>query len=446
MRASPNSAGTFVQSGGTHTITGSMIVGELPSSSISTYSLQNGGLSIGSATIGFGGTGQFIQDSGTNSITGNLTIGGQNILLFVPIDGNGSYTLGGNGALSATSLSIGVGGAGTFTQSGGTVIVGSATIQNNGGVGNLFQSGGSFTATSAANNGTIDQTDGTSNLGQVTGTGSIQIGSSTNGNPHLTVASITQGTVSVTSNGTLTISPNSPVMNVIGSLSILGSGTLDITNNNLFIDYGTGPDPIVSIETWIHNGYYDVPGAPSIISSAVATDDAASGLSYGIGYADGADGVVAGLPSGEIEIKFTLLGDANLDGLVNSEDFTPFSHNLGQSGMMWDDGDFNYDGTVNAEDFTLFSHNIGQSAVLAAQAAVLNSAAAKNISLANVPEPGSMLIAGMAGLGFVRRRRRSYRPAVARTAKAAGSAIANGSTHGRRVSTKCPPSSLIGHE
>ena len=55
-------------------------------------------------------------------------------------------------------------------------------------------------------------------------------------------------------------------------------------------------------------------GGPSIISSDIATDDIASGLSYGIGYADGADGAVAGLPSGEIEIMFTLLGDANLDG------------------------------------------------------------------------------------------------------------------------------------
>ena len=118
---------------------------------------------------------------------------------------------------------------------------------------------------------------------------------------------------------------------------------------------------IASIAAWIKNGYYGLAG-PSIISGAVATEDAASGNSYGLGYADGADGVVAGLPVGNIEIMYTLLGDANLDGTVNAEDFTPFSQNLGQNGM-WDDGDFNYDGTVNAEDFTLFSHNLGQSVV-----------------------------------------------------------------------------------
>ena len=154
---------------------------------------------------------------------------------------------------------------------------------------------------------------------------------------------------------------------VIGSLTITGTGILNMTNNKLLIDFGSGVDPIASIAAWIKNGYYGLSG-PSILSSAIAAADAASGLSYGLGYADGEDGVVASLPAGEIEIMFTLLGDANLDGTVNSEDFTLFSQNLGQSGM-WDQGDFNYDGTVNAEDFTLFSANLGQSA---SQASVLD--------------------------------------------------------------------------
>jgi hypothetical protein len=193
---------------------------------------------------------------------------------------------------------------------------------------------------------------------------------------------------------------------ILASLSITGNGTLDIGNNRVIIDYrSAATDPIVSIEQWIANGFY-VTGGPSIISSDIAADDASSGLSYGIGYADGADGLVAGLPSGEIEIMLTLLGDANLDGTVNSEDFTQFSHGLGQNGG-WDDGDFNYDGTVNSEDFTLFSHNLGQSAVLAAQAGVLDEA--NDIRLANVPEPASMGIAAAAGFGLLARRRKIRR-------------------------------------
>ena len=204
---------------------------------------------------------------------------------------------------------------------------------------------------------------------------------------------------------------------VLTSLSITGNGTLDIGNNRIIVDYTTGNDPIASIATWINNGFYGLPG-PSIISSEIAADDATSGLSYGIGYADGADGVVAGLPSGEIEIMFTLLGDANLDGTVNSEDFTLFSEHLGQSGMTWDDGDFNYDGTVNAEDFTLFSANLNQSATLAANAL----GAANGINLANVPEPICAGMMVMGGLGILRRRRQSRSRSDPKASPAAGPA------------------------
>jgi len=106
------------------------------------------------------------------------------------------------------------------------------------------------------------------------------------------------------------------------------------------------------------------------------------------------------LPTDTIEIAYTLLGDANLDGTVNAEDFTPFSHNLNQPGG-WDQGDFNYDGTVNAEDFTSFSHNLGQTAALAG-----TLDAANTVNLANVPEPASGGMMVMAGLGILRRRRK----------------------------------------
>ncbi len=179
-----------------------------------------------------------------------------------------------------------------------------------------------------------------------------------------TISSPFSVTSLVLNGGTLTLAAGGGVFST-SSLTINPGATLDLGNNTLLINYGTNADPISSITASIVSGYAD--GAwngQGIKSSAPMVVD---GLSYGIGYADSADaGNPANLPTGTIKITYTLLGDANLDGTVNAEDFTQFSEHLGQSGMMWDDGDFNYDGTVNAEDFTPLSQNLGQSASQAA--------------------------------------------------------------------------------
>ena len=195
------------------------------------------------------------------------------------------------------------------------------------------------------------------------------------------------------------------------SLSITGAGVLDINNNHAIITYGSS-DPITTIAGYMKSGYNGGAwnGPVGIVTSAPLTFN---GLKYGLGYADGKDGKVSGLSSGQIEIKYTLLGDANLDGLVNAADFTIFAANFNQPVTVWDQGDFNYDGLVNAADFTDLAANFNQSVsgadVPAGDVAALDAFAAANglpLPTSSVPEPATGSVTLLAGLGLISRRRR----------------------------------------
>jgi hypothetical protein len=144
----------------------------------------------------------------------------------------------------------------------------------------------------------------------------------------------------------------------ITSLSLNGSATLDINNNHLILNYGAGLDPIAVVSGYLTRGF----NAGKWNGSGIISQAAQTNSSYALGYADGADHIVAGLSSGQIEIKYTLLGDADLDGTVTGSDFTDLISHLGKSVSGWDKGDFLYTGAVTGSDFTALVSNLGKSA------------------------------------------------------------------------------------
>jgi xyloglucan-specific exo-beta-1,4-glucanase len=206
-------------------------------------------------------------------------------------------------------------------------------------------------------------------------------------------ASVTVGTLSLSNSATAIITPastGSPTILALAALKINDTSVLDVTNNEVLINYGSGTDPIAAIFSSIARGYAS--GAwngTGIISSVARTNP-----SYGLGYADSADaGNPANLPSGQIEILYTLLGDANLDGKINGADFTLMAGNFNDSVTNgWDKGDFNYDGKVNGNDFVLLSANFNQAdqiavpAVESASLTVASTTSTQAISIADASE------------------------------------------------------------
>jgi len=93
-----------------------------------------------------------------------------------------------------------------------------------------------------------------------------------------------------------------------------------------------------------------------------------------------------------------ILGDANLNGRVDSSDFTALSQHFGATGAVWMNGDFNNDGVVNALDFNLISSNFGHTMSEPALGQV-------------VPEPASAVSMMIVMFGLTRRRQTRRSPA-----------------------------------
>ena len=212
------------------------------------------------------------------------------------------------------------------------------------------------------------------------------------------------GTLRTPTNGGTSV-VNSLKFGAIGrsmATTVAQPGTLDLTNNSLIVDYDPSTaSPLANIRDFIKGGFNNGAWTGSGITSSTAAALAAALHKTAIGYAEassilgGAGGTFAGqtVDGSAVVTRYTLYGDSNLDGAVNTADFNQLAANFNGSSKFWFDGDYNFDGTVNALDFNMLASNFGSPIPAPALGSL-------------VPEPASLtlLVAGAAALGLRRRR------------------------------------------
>ena len=345
-----------------------------------------------SATLGSqGGSGPHNVTLNSAAQVGTLTFGDAS-------NPSGNYTIGGTGKMVLSNTDAGS--LATISVLSGNQTINAQVVAGTFGVSSPSPVFNVATGASLTVNSFV-----TFNAGPVNGV-------SKQGGGKLTMKPFTFGNLRV-EGGTFAMTPGSTAGGAFFkpySLTILAGAALDITNNN-FVSAGgdTNPDNIrTQIAAAYANGSWT---GTSTTSAAITSANGAAvaadpnnhnktGVGYAVAQTLSSAWIGGPNPGGtSILLSYTLLGDADINGTVDTSDFTAMSQNFGQTSSTWVNGDFNYDGVVNALDFNLLATNFGAS--FSQSAPALGSV---------VPEPATLFAVMLVPvlLSGRRRNRRSY--------------------------------------
>jgi hypothetical protein len=168
---------------------------------------------------------------------------------------------------------------------------------------------------------------------------------------------------SLTIDGAAAVAPagNNNGLSVVNSLVFNGSGSIDLNDNDLMLNY-TGTSPLAAVQSMINasrnGGSWDGTGAirstkaknANPRNTTLAAIEAADyrGI-YGAGSAF--DGVTPAASA--VLVKYTYYGDADFNGKVNFDDYVRTDNGFNNHSSGWTSGDFDANGQVNFDDYVL---------------------------------------------------------------------------------------------
>jgi hypothetical protein len=178
------------------------------------------------------------------------------------------------------------------------------------------------------------------------------------------------------------------------SLSYITDSEAYGTNGSQQVGYGIDTNGDNHALLWSSTGASAIDLQTALPTTGAWSDSTAYSINASGQIFGTADGVFAGT-TGTFAIAWfatpPLLGDANLDGVVNSADYNALMTGFADGLSGWANGDFNGDGVVNADDWALFQYGL---------------AAYQSGSSVTVPEPAIGGMISLSVLGFLARRRR----------------------------------------
>jgi hypothetical protein len=273
--------------------------------------------------------------------------GGQNSLNIVGTAGNDSVSVGASTILFG-SVPITYADTTAITFSGGAGSDSLTQTAQPGGWASLIFSGTTAADTLTVNAGTFTFPAAPLNSGITAELlNSISIGS----NATVALAApATHADRSVLVLNTLSMAINGPYW----------QGKLDLSGNDMIVQSGS----LATITNQISSGYQSGTWAGKGIISSAAANDSTRLTTLGVLLNDDGsgdpiyyDGVAQGPFDGQsppitaVLVKYTYFGDANLDGVVNGDDYTLIDNGFNSQLTGWINGDFDYNNSVNASDY-----------------------------------------------------------------------------------------------